>query len=95
MVLLFIYLDEEFMWTECCGTLQFLHHGSSHLHVQLRVICYCCWYFCLLLVYPFAATPLFPHVSSPRGPHCLILWPICHEIEQLHLPIYRFAERRR
>ena len=67
MILLFIHLDEELVWTECCGALQLVHRGSSHLHVQLGVICYCCWYM-FLLVYPLAATPLFPHVSSPRGP---------------------------
>ena len=69
--------------------------GSSHLHVQLGVLCYCCWYLCLLSVYPLAATPLFPLVSFLGARFCLVLWSICYEIEQLHLPIYRFAERRR
>ena len=97
IILLFIHLDEELVRTECCGALQLIdiHRGSSHLPVRLGVICYCCWYLCLLSVYPLAATPLFPHVSFLGARFCLVLWSICHEIEQLHLPIYRFAERRR
>ena len=57
IIILFIHLDEEFVRTECCGALQLVHRGSSHLPVQLGVIC---WYLCLLSVYPLAATPLFP-----------------------------------
>ena len=44
---------------------------TSVAYVQLGVISYCCWYLCLLLVYPLAATPLFPHVSLFRRKACL------------------------
>jgi hypothetical protein len=45
MILLFTYLDKGLAWMECCGSLQLVHRGTSYLHVQLGVICYCCWYF--------------------------------------------------
>ena len=62
-----------------------------------------------ILVSSVIAVVFMLFVSLPVGCHafvllmlallgarfCLVLWSICHEIEQLHLPIYRFAERRR
>ena len=61
----------------------------DHHHILVSsVIALLLWYLCFLLVYPLAATPLFPHVSFLGARFCLVLWSICHEIEQLHLPIY-------
>ena len=68
MIILFINLVKGLVQTECCGALQLVHRGSSHLPVQLGVICYCCWYLCLLSVYPLAATPLFPPCQLSQGP---------------------------
>ncbi len=55
----------------------------------------------LLVFISFVSLPVGCHAFvSPMlallgARFCLVLWSICHEIEQLHLPIYRFAERRR
>jgi hypothetical protein len=89
MILLFIYLDEELVWTECCGAPQLIHRGSSHLQFcTFSFICYCCG------IYVFISLPVGCHAFvSPMLAllgvrFCLVLWSICHEIEQLHLPIY-------
>jgi hypothetical protein len=52
-------------------------------------------------IYVFVSLPVgchafvLPMLALLGARFCLVLWSICHEIEQLHLPIYRFAERRR
>jgi hypothetical protein len=94
MILLFIYLDEELVWTECCGTPQLVYRGSSHLQFYtFSFICYCCG------IYVFVSLPagchafVSPMLALLGARFCLVLWSICHEIEQLHLPIYRIRRK--
>ena len=35
----------------------------------------------------------FPMLALLGARFCLVLWSICHEIEQLHLPIYRIRRK--
>ena len=68
---LFIYLDEELVWMECCGALQLVQRGSSMAltssasrsdltssHSSSSHL-FLLLVFMFLLVYPLAATPLF------------------------------------
>ena len=69
IILLFIYLDEELVWTECCGALQLVRRGSSHLQfctfsLESSVIAVGIYVFCQFT--RWLPRLCFPHVSLFR-----------------------------
>ena len=62
MIILFIHLDKGLVQTECCGVLQLVHRGSSHL----GVICYCCGIYVFCQFTRWLPRLCFPYVSLLR-----------------------------
>jgi hypothetical protein len=62
-----------------------VQRGSSVIAVGIYVFCFSLPVGCHAFVSPMLA------LLGAR--FCLVLWSICHEIEQLHLPIYRIRRK--